>query len=83
MGTLDLSLDIVDGVGGFHLEGDGFTRQGFDEDLHRGLCMELDQHLLITKTPVTSTELVVEQGSYLDRVVVLNLLQMLSIPMES
>ena len=24
--ALDLGLDIVDGVGGFHLEGDGFAR---------------------------------------------------------
>ena len=32
--TLDLGLDIVDGVGRLHLEGDGLTRKGFDEDLH-------------------------------------------------
>lgn len=32
--VLDLGLDVVDGVGGFDFEGDGFTRQGFDEDLH-------------------------------------------------
>jgi len=31
---LDFGLDIVDGVGGFDLEGDGLTREGFDEDLH-------------------------------------------------
>lgn len=35
--TLDFGLDIVDGVGRFDLEGDGFTREGFDEDLHAGL----------------------------------------------
>lgn len=35
--ALDLSLDIVDGVGGFYLKGDGFTREGLDEDLHDGL----------------------------------------------
>ena len=35
--TLDLGLDIVDGVGRFDLEGDGLTRQGFDENLHDGL----------------------------------------------
>ena len=35
--TLDLGLDIVDGVGRFDLEGDGLTRQGLDENLHDGL----------------------------------------------
>lgn len=36
--VLDLGLDIVDGVGGFDLEGDGFTREGFYEaDLESGL----------------------------------------------
>ena len=29
--VLDLGLDIVDSVGGFDLEGDGFAREGFDE----------------------------------------------------
>ena len=29
--VLDLGLDIVDGVGGFDFEGDGFAREGFDE----------------------------------------------------
>jgi hypothetical protein len=32
--TLDLGLDIVDGVRGLNLEGDGLTREGLDEDLH-------------------------------------------------
>ena len=32
--TLDLGLDIVNGVGGLHLKGDSLTREGFDEDLH-------------------------------------------------
>jgi len=31
---LDLLLDVVDGVGAFHFEGDGFACEGFDEDLH-------------------------------------------------
>lgn len=35
--TLDFGLDIVDGVRGLYLEGNGFTRQGLDEDLHDGL----------------------------------------------
>jgi hypothetical protein len=34
--TLDLGLDIVDCVGGFNLEGDGFAREGLDENLHGG-----------------------------------------------
>lgn len=29
--VLDLGLDVVDGVAGFDLEGDGLTREGFDE----------------------------------------------------
>ena len=32
--TLNLALDIVDGVGRLDLEGDGLTREGLDEDLH-------------------------------------------------
>ena len=32
--VLDLSLDVVDGVGGLHLEGDGLSSEGFDENLH-------------------------------------------------
>ena len=32
--VLDLGLIIVDGVGGFHLEGSGFASEGFDKDLH-------------------------------------------------
>ena len=32
--VLDLSLDILDGVRGFDLKGDRFSREGFNEDLH-------------------------------------------------
>jgi hypothetical protein len=32
--VLDFGLDIVDGVGGFDLEGDRLPREGLDEDLH-------------------------------------------------
>ena len=35
--TLNLCLDIVDGVGRFNLEGNGLTRKGLDENLHDGL----------------------------------------------
>lgn len=37
--TLDLGLDIVDGVRRLHLKGDSLTRKGLDEDLH--LCKGL------------------------------------------
>jgi len=32
--VLDLGLDILDGVRGLHLQGDGLASQGLDEDLH-------------------------------------------------
>merc|ERR1711934_874307 len=32
--VLDLGLDIVDGVGGLHIKGDGLASQGLHEDLH-------------------------------------------------
>jgi hypothetical protein len=35
---LDFGLDVVDGVGGLDLEGDSFTREGFDEAVD-GLVM--------------------------------------------
>ena len=34
--TLDLGLDIIDGVRRLHLKGDSLAREGFDEDLHGG-----------------------------------------------
>ena len=33
---LDLGLDILDGVRGLDLEGDGLAREGLDENLHLG-----------------------------------------------
>lgn len=32
--TLNLGLDIVNGVRRLHLKGDSLTREGLDEDLH-------------------------------------------------
>ena len=32
--VLDLGLDIVNGVAGLHLQGDGLASQGLDKDLH-------------------------------------------------
>lgn len=34
--VLDLGLDIVNGVGGLDLEGDGLARESLDKDLHSG-----------------------------------------------
>ena len=31
---LDLGLDVLDGVRGLHLQGDGLASQGLHEDLH-------------------------------------------------
>ena len=33
--TLNLGLDVVDGVGGLNLQGDGLAGQSLDEDLDR------------------------------------------------
>jgi hypothetical protein len=32
--VLNLGLDVVDGIGGLDLKGNGSTRSGLDEDLH-------------------------------------------------
>jgi len=32
--VLDFGFDVVDRVRGLYLEGDGFAREGLDEDLH-------------------------------------------------
>ena len=32
--VLDLGLDVLDGIAGLDLEGDGFSGQGLNEDLH-------------------------------------------------
>merc|ERR1719232_1018692 len=32
--VLDFGFDVLDGVRGFDLQGDGFSGQGLDEDLH-------------------------------------------------
>jgi hypothetical protein len=32
--VLDLGLDVLNGVAGLNVEGDGLTREGFDKDLH-------------------------------------------------
>jgi len=65
--TLDFGLDIVDGVGGFDLEGDGFAREGLDKDLHDGLAGWKSVHGASVRGVVT----------HLDNAVFLNLQQML------
>ena len=37
--VLDLSLDVLDGVGGLHLEGDGLPRQSLHKNLHLELLL--------------------------------------------
>ena len=34
--VLNLGLDIVNGIGGLDLEGDGLARESLDKDLHSG-----------------------------------------------
>ena len=46
---LDLGLDVFDGITGLDLEGDGLTRQGFDEDLHLRTS-EIDFKISITSS---------------------------------
>ena len=38
--VLNLRLDVVDGIRGLDLEGDGLPGEGLDEDLHDGVCRE-------------------------------------------
>lgn len=44
--TLNLGLNIVNGVRRLHLKGDSLTREGLDEDLHldEGLQREIGQY---------------------------------------
>ena len=44
--TLDFGLDIINGIGRLHLEGDSPTREGFDEDLHLDLVEVKDGQYL-------------------------------------
>jgi len=55
--VLDLCLDIVDGVRGLHLKGDGLAGEGLHEDLHVEECMclmkfdeELKEDLMMNKS---------------------------------
>ena len=50
--VLDLGFDVVDGVGRFHLEGDGLAREGFDEAVWQNI--RWDSTLLSNKGNLTS-----------------------------
>ena len=43
---LDLSLDIFNGVCWLNFKGDGFTGEGFDEDLHFWLGIKLNYNYI-------------------------------------
>ena len=45
--TLDLGLDIVNGIRRLHLKGDSLTRKGLDENLHGGLEADVREDALI------------------------------------
>lgn len=76
--TLDLGLDIVDGVRRLHLKGDSLAREGLYENLHGGLEGEVSDEeqekmsLLMRKkhkkwdayldNPVLSSSVVVAEG---------------------
>jgi hypothetical protein len=47
--VLDLGLDILDGVRGLHLEGDGLAREGLHEDLHDGGPEQVEKLLVQAK----------------------------------
>ena len=42
---LDLGLNILDCVAGFHLKGDCLPREGFDKDLHDDALLRLSERL--------------------------------------
>ena len=51
--VLNFGLDIVDGVGRLHLEGDRLPREGLDEDLHLfgvGVRRDVEQERLTSET---------------------------------
>ena len=39
--VLDLGLNVLDGVRGLHLQGDGLASQSLHENLHSESCLEL------------------------------------------
>jgi hypothetical protein len=49
--VLDLGLDIVDGVAGLDLEGDGLAREGLDEDLLKFVLSPLLAFLPSSSSP--------------------------------
>jgi len=45
--VLDPGLNVVDGVGGFHLEGNSFASEGLDEDLHTSVETKNENAFLV------------------------------------
>ena len=46
--VLDLGFNVIDCIGGLHLEGDGFSGEGLDKDLH-AMQQELEDGCLISR----------------------------------
>jgi hypothetical protein len=52
---LNLGLDIVDGVGGLHLKGDGLASESLNKDLHAMLRRQIEVlRSLCSETSLTS-----------------------------
>jgi len=47
--VLDLGLDVVNGIGRLHLEGNGFASEGLYEDLH-GNSSDSNEESLVDST---------------------------------
>jgi hypothetical protein len=60
--VLDLGLDIVDGVRGLNLEGDGFAREGLHEDLHLAAREWSTHRTGATRTTTNARRKVVKHG---------------------
>jgi hypothetical protein len=65
--TLDLGLDIVDGIGRLHLKGDSLAREGLDENLHvedlikSGACKGESFFERLTSTEMSSSILTMQK----------------------
>ena len=70
--VLNLSLDVVDGVGGLDLEGNGLTRQGLDEDLHPTAKTEdqVESRLLLDVAADVSNRFDIDDKGRIDALVV-------------
>src|SRR5690606_34659413 len=66
--VLDLLLDILDGVGRLHIEGDGLAREGLHEDLHgcRGCGCQISA-LSATRAAIPTGDVMREVGDVGER----------------